>query len=396
MENEIWAGDLQICKVNKWYLGDVHAVMDMDMEIKRGEFIVFVGPSGCGKTTLLRMIAGLESISSGEVIMDGRVVNKVPPKNRDIAMVFQNYALYPNMKVKDNIAFPLKMQHIGKQEMEDRVAEVAQKLELDAFLGRKPGALSGGQRQRVALARAMVRKPGLFLMDEPLANLDAKLRTEMRREIITLQRELGVTTIYVTHDQTEAMTMGTRISVMNGGVLQQFGSPQEIYRNPANLFVAEFIGSPNMNIWDTELVTYNGRHYLTLGNARIPIDKSNLPVDGLQGTFKAGIRPEHIVPAAPDEPHAVRMKISILENTGREVAVFLAASDIPNLTVVTDADFSGQIGQEVYIRLKPEKIHLFSTETGCVYGNAYVWNIFNGYRSYGCINDIDTDSIFIP
>ena len=372
MENRNFAGDLQISKVNKWYPGDVHAVKDMDMEIKRGEFIVFVGPSGCGKTTLLRMIAGLESISSGEVIMDGRTVNQVPPKNRDIAMVFQNYALYPNMKVKDNIAFPLKMQHIGKTEREKRVAEVAQKLELDALLERKPGALSGGQRQRVALARAMIRKPGLFLMDEPLANLDAKLRTEMRREIITLQRELGVTTIYVTHDQTEAMTMGTRIAVISGGVLQQFGTPQEIYRNPANLFVAGFIGSPNMNVWDTELISNNGQHYLTLGNARIPMDKSSLAARGLQGPIKAGIRPEHIVPAASDEPHAVRMKISILENTGREVAVFLTGSDIPDITMVTGADFSGQAGQEVYIRLKPEKIHLFNTETGCAYGDVYV------------------------
>lgn len=371
MENRNFAGDLQISKVNKWYPGDVHAVKDMDMEIKRGEFIVFVGPSGCGKTTLLRMIAGLESISSGEVVMDGRIVNKVPPKNRDIAMVFQNYALYPNMKVKDNIAFPLKMQHIGKPEIERRAAELAQKLELETLLERKPGALSGGQRQRVALARAMIRKPGLFLMDEPLANLDAKLRTEMRREIITLQRELGVTTIYVTHDQTEAMTMGTRIAVINGGVLQQFGTPQEIYRNPANLFVAGFIGSPNMNLWDTKLVTYQRQHYLTLGNTHIPIDVSNLPADGLREPLKAGIRPEHIVPAAPDEPHAVRMKINILENTGREVAVFLTGADMPNLTVVTDADFSGQVGQEVYIRLKPEKIHLFNIETGSAYGNAY-------------------------
>ena len=304
--------------------------------------------------------------------MDGRIVNKVPPKNRDIAMVFQNYALYPNMKVKDNIAFPLKMQHIGKQEREGRVAEVAQKLELDDLLERKPGALSGGQRQRVALARAMIRKPGLFLMDEPLANLDAKLRTEMRREIIRLQRELGVTTIYVTHDQTEAMTMGTRIAVINGGVLQQFGTPQEIYRNPANLFVATFIGSPNMNVWDTELVSNSGQHYLTLGNVRIPMDKSSLTVRGVHGSVKAGIRPEHVMPAAPDEPHAVRMKISILENTGREVAVFLTASGIPDITMVTGADFSGQVGQEVYIRLKPERIHLFSTETGCAYGDVYV------------------------
>lgn len=209
-------------------------------------------------------------------------------------------------------------------------------------------------------------------MDEPLANLDAKLRTEMRREIITLQRELGVTTIYVTHDQTEAMTMGTRIAVINGGVLQQFGTPQEIYRNPANLFVAGFIGSPNMNVWDTELISNNGQHYLTLGNARIPMDKSSLAARGLQGPIKAGIRPEHIVPAASDEPHAVRMKISILENTGREVAVFLTGSDIPDITMVTGADFSGQAGQEVYIRLKPEKIHLFRTETGCAYGDVYV------------------------
>ena len=230
----------------------------------------------------------------------------------------------------------------------------------------------GGQRQRVALARAMIRKPGLFLMDEPLANLDAKLRTEMRREIITLQRELGVTTIYVTHDQTEAMTMGTRIAVISGGVLQQFGTPQEIYRNPANLFVAGFIGSPNTNVWDTELISNNGQHYLTLGIARIPMDKSGLAARGLQGPIKAGIRPEHIVPAAPDEPHAVRMKISILENTGREVAVFLTGADIPDITMVTGADFSGQAGQEVYIRLKPEKIHLFRTETGCAYGDVYV------------------------
>ena len=209
-------------------------------------------------------------------------------------------------------------------------------------------------------------------MDEPLANLDAKLRTEMRREIIRLQRELGVTTIYVTHDQTEAMTMGTRIAVINGGVLQQFGTPQEIYRNPANLFVATFIGSPNMNVWDTELVSNSGQHYLTLGNVRIPMDKSSLTVRGVHGSVKAGIRPEHVMPAAPDEPHAVRTKISILENTGREVAVFLTASGIPDITMVTGADFSGQVGQEVYIRLKPERIHLFSTETGCAYGDVYV------------------------
>ncbi|MEY8532768.1 ABC transporter ATP-binding protein [Blautia pseudococcoides] len=364
MENEVRAGGLQIHKVNKWYPGNVHAVINMDMEIEQGEFIVFVGPSGCGKTTLLRMIAGLEGISSGEVIMDGRVVNKVPPKNRDIAMVFQNYALYPNMKVKNNIAFPLKMRHTKKQEAAVRVAEVAKKLELDTLLERKPGALSGGQRQRVALARSLVRRPKLFLMDEPLANLDAKLRTEMRREIITLQRELGVTTIYVTHDQIEAMTMGTRIAVMNCGVLQQFGTPQEIYQNPANLFVAGFIGSPNMNIWDTRIVSYHAQHFLILGEARIPIDISGLPGEQLQEPLKAGIRPEHIELASKNEPGAIRMEISLLENTGREVAVFLVASGIPNLTIMTNADFSGQIGHEIYIRLKQEKIHIFNGEKG--------------------------------
>ena len=364
--------DISLVNVCKTYKNGYSAVKDFNLDIRDKELIIFVGPSGCGKSTTLRMIAGLEEISSGELWIDNCLMNMVEPKNRDLSMVFQNYALYPNMKVKDNIAFPLKMQHIGKTEREKRVAEVAQKLELDALLERKPGALSGGQRQRVALARAMIRKPGLFLMDEPLANLDAKLRTEMRREIITLQRELGVTTIYVTHDQTEAMTMGTRIAVISGGVLQQFGTPQEIYRNPANLFVAGFIGSPNMNVWDTELISNNGQHYLTLGNARIPMGKSGLDARGLQGPIKAGIRPEHIVPAAPDDPHAVRMKISILENTGREAAVFLTGADIPDMTMVTGADFSGRAGQEVYIRLKPEKILLFNTETGCAYGDVYV------------------------
>jgi multiple sugar transport system ATP-binding protein len=364
MEKESLTGSLQIRKVNKWYPGNVHAVIDMDMEINEGEFIVFVGPSGCGKTTLLRMIAGLENISGGEIILDGRSMNKVPPKNRDVAMVFQNYALYPNMKVKDNIAFPLKMRHSGKKEIKSRVAEVAQKLELETLLERKPGALSGGQRQRVALARSMVRKPKLFLMDEPLANLDARLRTEMRREIITLQRELGVTTIYVTHDQTEAMTMGTRIAVINEGVLQQFGTPQEVYGHPANVFVAGFIGSPHMNLWDTGLVTEQGCCYLTLGERRIPVNEDKLPKEPVQGEITAGIRPEHIKPASPGEPGAIRMEINIVENTGRETAVFLSAPGMPDLTMITGADYSGMPGQAVYISLLSEKIHLFHKETG--------------------------------
>lgn len=308
--------------------------------------------------------SGFKEFPRPLIIMDGRSMNKVPPKNRDVAMVFQNYALYPNMKVKDNIAFPLKMRHSGKKEIKSRVAEVAQKLELDTLLERKPGALSGGQRQRVALARAMVRKPKLFLMDEPLANLDARLRTEMRREIITLQRELGVTTIYVTHDQTEAMTMGTRIAVINEGVLQQLGTPQEIYGHPANLFVAGFIGSPHMNLWDTGPVTEQGCCYLTLGERRIPVDEDKLPPGPVQGEITAGIRPEHIKPAGPGEPGAIRMEINIVENTGRETAVFLTAPGMPDLTMITGADYSGRPGQAVYVRLLSEKIHLFHKETG--------------------------------
>ena len=368
---------LELKNIKKSFQEGEDVLESICLTAKKGEFVTLLGSSGCGKTTTLRIIAGLEQPDSGQVFLDGKDVTSLEPNQRNVNTVFQNYALFPHMNVADNIGYGLKLKKTSKAEISRRVKEMLELVQLPGFERRKPSELSGGQRQRVALARAMIRKPGLFLMDEPLANLDAKLRTEMRREIITLQRELGVTTIYVTHDQTEAMTMGTRIAVINGGVLQQFGTPQEIYRNPANLFVAGFIGSPNMNVWDTELISNNGQHYLTLGNARIPMGKSGLDARGLQGPIKAGIRPEHIVPAAPGDPHAVRMKISILENTGREAAVFLTGADIPdmtmpNLTVVTDADFSGQVGQEVYIRLKPEKIHLFHTETGCAYGDFYV------------------------
>jgi len=360
--NEI--ADVEINGVNKWYPGDVHAVSDMYMEIHKGEFLVFVGPSGCGKTTLLRMIAGLEAISSGTISMGGRVINKVAPKNRDIAMVFQNYALYPTMKVKENIAFPLKMHHTNKKEAASRIAEVAEKLELKALMNRKPAALSGGQRQRVALARAMVRKPRLFLMDEPLSNLDAKLRTEMRREIVSLQRELRVTTVYVTHDQTEAMTMGTRIAVMNEGVLQQIGTPKEIYRNPKNLFVAGFIGSPGMNVWDTEVVFMEGEYFLALGGALVPIPAKTLSAVREGKKLKAAIRPEHIIPVSSIYESAVTMKIDMVENSGREAAVFLSAPGSPSLAMVTNADFEGFSGEMISVCLRAERIHLFDAETG--------------------------------
>lgn len=358
------SANVRIQGVNKWYPGDVHAVKNMDMEIQRGEFLVFVGPSGCGKTTLLRMIAGLESISSGTIAMGERVINRVPPKNRDIAMVFQNYALYPTMRVRENIAFPLKMRRTEKREAEERVAEVAGKLELEALLERKPAALSGGQRQRVALARAMVRKPRLFLMDEPLSNLDAKLRTEMRREIVSLQRDLGVTTVYVTHDQTEAMTMGSRIAVMDGGVLQQIGTPQEIYQHPANLFVAGFIGSPNMNIWDTRITSEDGSLTISLGDVKLPLPEEKCPERRETAALKAAIRPEHVIPAEDSDSGSFRMEIDMIENTGRESVVFLSAAGRPGLSMVTGADFRGRPGETLTVRLRNEMLQFFDAETG--------------------------------
>jgi len=320
--------NLHIDTVNKHYPGGVHAVKDLSMEIIEGEFMVFVGPSGCGKTTLLRMIAGLEQIDGGEIRMGDKVLNDVPPKDRDIAMVFQNYALYPNMKVFDNIAFPLQMRKVGKAEIKIAVEDVARKLDLLELLGRRPGALSGGQRQRVALARAMVRRPRLFLMDEPLSNLDAKLRVQMRREIVALQRELGVTTVYVTHDQTEAMTMGSRIAVMKDGVLQQVDTPRGIYESPANLFTALFIGSPPMNTWENETG-------VTLG-----------------------IRPEHVLIARAGE--GMPMHVQSVENTGREVFVYLKGEQIPRtLTMAVGAEFQGEPGDVVWIRMNESAIRRF-------------------------------------
>ncbi len=253
---------IELRNINKVYGNRFHALHDLNFDIRDGEFMVFVGPSGCGKSTALRMIAGLESISSGELRIGDRVVNHIDPKDRDIAMVFQSYALYPHKTVRENIAFPLQMARLPTTEIDSRVNEAARILELTALLDRKPALLSGGQRQRVAMGRAIVRKPAAFLMDEPLSNLDAKLRVQMRGEIASLQRKLNVTTIYVTHDQVEAMTMGDRVAVMKGGVLQQVDTPQNLYNRPENVFVAAFIGSPSMNLYEAVL---NGRT-LTLGS----------------------------------------------------------------------------------------------------------------------------------
>ena len=321
---------LSLEQVNKWYAGGVHAVKDINMEVRPGEFLVFVGPSGCGKSTTLRMIAGLERVDSGIISMGGLPMNRVPPKNRDIAMVFQNYALYPTMKVFDNIAFPLKMRHWKRDEIRHRVNEIAENLDLTKYLQRRPGALSGGQRQRVALAHAMVRSPKLFLMNEPLSNLDAKLRVQMRREITALQQKLGTTTIYVTYDQTEAMTMGHRIAIFKDGILQQIDTPQALYQKPANLFVAQFIGSPPMNVWS-------------------------------EGNQILGIRPEHI--HITDHPDHISAEVTSVERTGRETMVFVKAQPFGKLVAATDASCMLEPGDVCRLMLGKQFIHYFDAES---------------------------------
>src|SRR5437870_6127027 len=266
--------EIQFIHVSKVYGGDTPAVRDLNLEVNEGEFVVLVGPSGCGKTTALRMVAGLEQISEGEIRIGEQVVNVMPPRERDIAMVFQTYALYPHKSVYDNLAFPLRLRRLPKHEVDQRVKHIAGLLELEEQLGRKPRQLSGGQRQRVAMGRAIVREPQAFLMDEPLSNLDAKLRTQMRAEISLLHKELAVTTIYVTHDQVEAMTLGERVAVMRKGELQQVASPQELYDRPVNLFVAGFIGSPAMNFVEGEIEHGDGALAVRVGAHRLAVRES--------------------------------------------------------------------------------------------------------------------------
>ncbi len=280
--------------VTKVYPDGTPAVRGLDLRVDDGEFMVFVGPSGCGKTTALRMVAGLEDISAGEVRIGDRVVNRVPSKDRDIAMVFQNYALYPHLSVRDNLGFSLKLHKVPKAERTQRVEQVARVLGLEELLDRKPRNLSGGQRQRVAMGRAIVREPAVFLMDEPLSNLDAKLRVQMRAEIARIQRELGTTTIYVTHDQTEAMTMGDRVAVLKRGVLQQVATPQVLYDEPVNLFVGGFIGSPAMNLVEADLVEEDDRMWARFGTQKLPLDAPLLEArPALRGRVRVARRPRH-------------------------------------------------------------------------------------------------------
>ncbi|MGI9052609.1 MAG: ABC transporter ATP-binding protein [Ilumatobacteraceae bacterium] len=319
--------------VNKVYENGFHAIHDLDLDIEESEFLVLVGPSGCGKSTALRMVAGLESISSGEMRIGDKVVNDVEPKDRDIAMVFQNYALYPHMSVYDNIGFALKLARVPKDEIDTRVRKAASILELETYLDRKPGLLSGGQRQRVAMGRAIVRQPAAFLMDEPLSNLDAKLRVQMRAEIARLQRDLGVTTIYVTHDQVEAMTMGDRVAVLKDGFLQQVDTPQNLYDTPVNVFVGAFIGSPSMNLYDAELALSGDGGTAKIGSQTVALAPESLSshpalrnYDGQRVVL--GIRPEDFEDAGvvtnPADDRRIRASVKLVEALGSELMVHMA------------------------------------------------------------------------
>jgi multiple sugar transport system ATP-binding protein len=327
--------------VSKVYDNGFRAVDQLDLQIRDGEFMVLVGPSGCGKTTALRMLAGLEEISEGELVIDDRVINDVAPQKRDIAMVFQNYALYPHLSVYDNMAYGLKIQKIGKAEIKQRVREIANVIGLEELLDRKPKALSGGQRQRVAMGRAIVRRPKVFLMDEPLSNLDAKLRVQMRSEVARIQHELKATTVYVTHDQVEAMTMGDRVALMRRGVLQQVDTPMRLYNAPANLFVASFIGSPSMNLFEADLERRNGHLVAQIGEQFLRLAPDSLADPGeldryLGRKVALGIRPEHLEDAAvetgaPSE-RRLHAKVKTVEALGAELIAHLEIAGRPVLT----------------------------------------------------------------
>jgi multiple sugar transport system ATP-binding protein len=322
--------------ISKQYPDGTTAVRSLQLDVGDGELLVLVGPSGCGKTTALRMIAGLEEVTSGTILIDGRPVNDVEPRHRDIAMVFQSYALYPHLSVFDNIAFSLKYRKVAKPEIRRRVEEAARILELEEHLQRKPRQLSGGQRQRVAMGRAIVRQPRAFLMDEPLSNLDAKLRVQMRAEIARLQRALGVTTIYVTHDQTEAMTLGTRVAVLSRGVLQQVAPPQELYRRPTNLFVADFIGSPSMNLLEARLERGDGGPDVVFGGHRLRVPQQVTAEHPALERYLGrdlilGIRPENLEDASllhdPDPESVIELPVELREELGSEVHVHCAVGE---------------------------------------------------------------------
>ena len=346
------------------------SVTDFNLEIADKEFIIFVGPSGCGKSTTLRMIAGLEEISKGEMYIGGRLINDVPPKDRDIAMVFQSYALYPHMTVYKNIAFGLELRKTPKDEIDKRVHEAAKILEIEHLLDRKPKALSGGQRQRVALGRAMVRNPAVFLLDEPLSNLDAKLRTSMRTEIIKLHKKLANTFIYVTHDQTEAMTLGDRIVIMKDGFIQQIGTPQEVFNHPYNLFVAGFIGAPQMNFFDAKLLKKNGKYAVELHGHVVELSEEKqaaLTANNVaEQEITLGVRPEHITIGET----GIDAKIDVHELMGSSVHLHMNAYGKDVVAVVSTMDMSEaevaamKSGTDVKFDFGGHNCHVFSKDTG--------------------------------
>ena len=341
--------------------GEVTAVSDLNLEIGDGEFMVLVGPSGCGKTTSLRMIAGLEEISDGELRIGDKVVNDVAPKDRDIAMVFQSYALYPHMSVRDNLAFGLKLRKVAKAEIDKRISEAAGILQLERLLDRKPKELSGGQRQRVALGRAIVREPAVFLMDEPLSNLDAKLRVQTRAEIARLHQRLKTTVVYVTHDQVEAMTMGQRIAVMSEGLLMQVGTPQQLYDHPANKFVAGFIGSPAMNFVDVEVTDGQLKGP---GDWSIPIPRRARNQLSNGQRVIAGFRPEHLEIGEVDgDAGSFRARADVVEYLGNEELLHVSAAE-QDIVAIVDSDHRVRPGDIVDLKVPLEKLHLFDPESG--------------------------------
>ena len=366
---------LSLKHIYKKYPGGVTAVSDFCLEIKDKEFLIFVGPSGCGKSTTLRMIAGLEEISEGELYIGDKLVNDIAPKDRDIAMVFQNYALYPHMSVFENMAFGLKLRKTPKEEIKRRVEEAARILDIAHLLDRKPKALSGGQKQRVALGRAIVRYPKVFLLDEPLSNLDAKLRASMRTELTKLHKSVGTTFIYVTHDQTEAMTMATRIVVMKDGLIQQVDTPQTLYDKPVNIFVAGFIGTPQMNFINAVVEKKNGEYYIAFcGNSiKIPNSKylnekeENVIEEYVGKEIIAGIRPE----ALHDDPmylekfadSVIETDVEVTELMGAEIYLYLIAGEEQNLIARVAASSQARAGDKIKIALDPDKIHLFDKDT---------------------------------
>lgn len=358
---------LELCNVRKSYPGSNHDTLkDIDLKIDDGEFLILVGPSGCGKSTLMNCIAGLEEITGGEIRLDGGDISGASPKDRDIAMVFQSYALYPTMTVQENIAFGLKMRKVPASKIEEEVSRVAKLLQIEHLLGRKPAQLSGGQQQRVAMGRALARRPKIYLFDEPLSNLDAKLRVEMRTEIKLMHQRLKTTTVYVTHDQIEAMTLGDKVAVMKDGIVQQFGTPKEIYNNPANLFVASFIGSPPMNFIPLRLSRQGGgwRALLESGQDRCELPLNLADGQSLEGReVILGIRPEQISVGVDGDLPSLRAEVQVIEPTGPDTMIFVSLNQT-KVCCRLSPDAAPNPGESLTLQFEPDKVLLFDAQTG--------------------------------